>query len=71
MTAVKGIVHGNTVVIKDENFNIYDGCEVEVRIPDKKPMTYNEACDALMKLEGSGIWEGNLNEMREARCQEW
>ena len=67
MANLKGYIHGNTVVVEDEELNEYDGCEVEIHVLEKKPMTYREACEALRKLRGSGIWEGNLDEMRECR----
>ena len=66
MMTVKGYVHGNTVLVEDEELSQYDGCEVEVRVLDDNPIkTYEDACAALRKLRGSGIWEGNLDEMRE------
>lgn len=71
MTAIKGFVRGNTVVVENDDIQAYDGCAVEIRVLDKKPMTYDDACQELMKLKGSGIWEGDLDEMREARCLEW
>ena len=70
MTAMKGYIRGNTVVVEDENIHAYDGYEVEVRLLDKKPMTYEQACQELMQLEGTGIWEGSLDDMRETRCSE-
>ena len=70
MTAIKGYVRGNTVVIGDEDLSAFDGCEVELRVLDEKG-TYEDAVRKLMELEGSGIWEGNLDEMREAKCPEW
>ena len=72
MMTVKGYVHGNTVVVENEELTNYDGCEAEVHVLDKPIMTYADACAAFRKLRGSGIWEGNLDEMRENRCsEEW
>lgn len=34
LAAVKGIVHGNTVVIEDEDIRKYDGAEVVVTLLD-------------------------------------
>ena len=67
MCALRGYIRGNAVVVDDDAIGAYDGYEVEVRVLDKKPMTYAEACKEMMKLKGSGIWEGNLDEMRECR----
>ncbi|MBP5157579.1 MAG: hypothetical protein IJR93_01180 [Treponema sp.] len=70
MTAMKGYVRGNTVVVENDAINAYDGYEVEIRLLGKKSMSYEQACQELMELEGSGIWEGDLDTMREDRCLE-
>ena len=57
----------NTVVVENEELNLYEGCEVEIHVIEKKPMTFQGACAALQKFENSGVWEGNLDEMRECR----
>ena len=59
--------NSDTVVVGDSAINSYDGYKVEVKILEKKPMTYREACEEIRKLRGTGIWEGNLDEMRECR----
>ena len=56
---MQGYIKGNTVVVEDSAINSYDGYKVEIKILEKKPMTYREACEELRKFEGSGIWEGN------------
>ena len=71
MVAVKGYVRGNTVVVENEDLSAYNGYEVEVRVLDEKQDAYAQACAKLRALRGSGIWEGNLDEMREAKCPEW
>ena len=70
MTAMKGYVRGNTVVVENDAINAYDGYEVEIRLLGKKSMSYAQACQELMELEGSGIWEGDLDTMRKDRCLE-
>ncbi|MBO4320931.1 MAG: hypothetical protein J5857_10750 [Treponema sp.] len=67
MESLKGYIHGNTVVVENEELNLYEGCEVEIHVIEKKPMTFQGACAALQKFENSGVWEGNLDEMRECR----
>ena len=46
-------------MVEDSAIKSYDGYKVEIKILEKKPTTYREACEELRKFEGSGIWEGN------------
>ena len=46
LTAVKGILHGNTVVIEDKDIEKYDGAEVVVTLLDyPKAKTKKEPID--------------------------
>jgi len=67
MARVRGYIQGNTVIANTRELEAYNGYEVEIHVLDKKQMNYREACEAMRKFEGSGIWEGNLDEMRECR----
>lgn len=44
LAAVKGIIHGNTVVIEDEDMKEYDGAEVVVTLLDS-PNTKKKKSD--------------------------
>lgn len=44
LAAVKGIIHGNTVIIEDEDMKEYDGAEVVVTLLDY-PKTGNKKAD--------------------------
>ncbi|MBQ3826185.1 MAG: hypothetical protein II811_08630 [Spirochaetaceae bacterium] len=67
VASVRGFIQGNTVVADTKELEAFNGYEIEIRVLDKKAMDYREACEAMRKLRGSGIWEGNLDEMRECR----
>ena len=69
MVNLKGYIHGNTVVVEDEKLNSYEGCEVEIRVLEKEPMKYHEACQILRRFEGSGILEGEQSSRRLHRVQ--
>ena len=50
-----GHIHGNTVVIEDDNINNYDGYRVEIRVIEKKQSPrklYREQIEALVGKGG-------------------
>ena len=46
LAAVKGVVQGNTVVIKDDDIREYDGVEVVVTLLDH-PLTRSKKCQSI------------------------
>ena len=41
--------NSDAVAVEDSAINSYDGYKVEVKILEKKPMTYREACEEIRK----------------------
>lgn len=69
LAAVKGIIHGNTVVIEDDNIGEYDGAEVVVTLldypkekKDKPPIDWESLI--MPSKRGENV-EGYMKEMRE------
>lgn len=69
LAAVKGIIRGNTVVIKDDDIRKYDGAEVIVTVLDypkekrtKPPIDWDSL---VMPSERGENVEGYMREMRE------
>ena len=69
LAAVKGIIHGNTVVIEDEDMKKYDGAEVVVTLldyPDAKKQKIQADWDSFVKPSERGKdVEKYMKEMRE------
>lgn len=69
LAAVKGIVHGNTVIIENENMEEYDGAEVVVTLLDyPKPKKRKPAIDwdsFVVPSERGKHVDAYIKEMRE------
>ena len=69
LAAVKGIIHGNTVIIKDENMQEYEGAEVVVTLLEhhktrrkKEPIDWESFVKPSER--GKNV-DGYMKEMRE------
>lgn len=69
LAAVKGIVQGNTVIIKDDNIREYDGAEVIVTVLDYSQKVNRKASvdwdSFVLPSERGKNVDGYMREMRE------
>ena len=68
LAAVRGIVHGNTVVIEDENIKDYDGAEAVVTLlsyPQKRNKVQIDWDSLVLPSERGKDVDGYMKEMRE------
>jgi hypothetical protein len=69
LAAVKGIVHGNTVIVKDDDIREYDGAEVVITLldcPKKKSKKIPIDWDSfVVQSERGKDVDGYMKEMRE------